>query len=200
MPAKMDNYNAHEKIQKRPMILSGMFAFIAFFLFWAAFLKPSEPLTVNKAMAVLKSPEGKTYGTVYFEQEASHSAVTVTGELKGLESPRLRGFHIHSLGDATNGCLSSGSHFNPYSTTHGAPEDSERHVGDLGNIAVDKNGVAGIRISDKLISLNGAHSIVGRTVVLHEGTDDLGRGDNDESLKTGNAGGRAACGIIGIAA
>ena len=38
-----------------------------------------------------------------------------------------------------------------------------------------------------------------RSFVIHEGIDDLGRGDNEESLKTGNAGGRMGCGIIGYA-
>lgn len=69
-------------------------------------------------------------------------------------------------------------------------------------------------ITDTIISLNGPLSIVGyvflheaaegvliplrrRSVVVHTGTDDLGRGGTNVSLTTGNSGERAACGVIG---
>jgi len=66
-------------------------------------------------------------------------------------------------------------------------------VGDLGNLDADTNGHATYDRVDRHVSLNGAHAVIGRAVIVHAGEDDL------VSQPTGNAGGRVACGVIGIA-
>ncbi|WZH44055.1 superoxide dismutase [Fusarium acuminatum] len=53
-------------------------------------------------------------------------------------------------------------------------------------------------MTDHLVKLIGPESVIGRTIVIHNGTDDLGQGLNRESKVTGNADGRPACGVIGI--
>ncbi|KAG0468490.1 hypothetical protein HPP92_017818 [Vanilla planifolia] len=223
-----------------------------------------------KAVAVLSGTEG-VKGTVFFNQEGD-GPTTVTGTLSGLK-PGLHGFHVHALGDTTNGCLSTGAHFNPAGKEHGAPEDENRHAGDLGNVIVgedgpttvtgtlsdlsrafmasmfmpsvtqltvaclllmiscdagahfnpagkehgapeDENrhagdlgnvivgedGTANVDVTDSQIPLSGPNSIIGRAVVVHADPDDLGKGGHELSKSTGNAGGRLACGIIGLQA
>jgi Cu-Zn family superoxide dismutase len=49
-----------------------------------------------------------------------------------------------------------------------------------------------------MISLAGAHSIIGHALVVHNKTDDLGRGGTDESRMTGSSGPAVAYGVIGI--
>lgn len=134
---------------------------------------------------------------ISFLLQESDGPVKVTGEVSGLK-PGKHGFHVHEFGDATNGCTSAGAHFNPTNKTHGAPDAEVRHVGDLGNVVADDNGVAKLNIQDKLISLTGENNILGRTIVVHEGEDDLGLGGVELSKTTGNAGGRLGCGVIGI--
>ena len=57
------------------------------------------------------------------------------------------------------------------------------------------------RLSTDTISLNMSqiNCIVGRMIIVHADRDDLGKGGNAESLKTGNAGKRVGCGVIGLA-
>ncbi|KAK2811442.1 Superoxide dismutase [Cu-Zn] [Emmonsiellopsis sp. PD_5] len=147
-----------------------------------------------KAVAVLRG-DSNVKGTVTFEQASESAATTISYNLSGNDPNAQRGFHIHQFGDNTNGCTSAGPHFNPFGKSHGAPTDSDRHVGDLGNITTDAQGNAVGTIEDAQIKLIGEQSVLGRTVVVHAGTDDLGKGGNEESKKTGNAGPRPACGM-----
>lgn len=86
--------------------------------------------------------------------------------------------------------------------THGAPSDdpSLRMVGDLGNVKADESGVAVVKMEDKMVKIFGPHSVIGRSIVICAGTDDTGRGGQETSLSTGNAGPRIAYGVIGISA
>jgi len=146
----------------------------------------------TKAVCVLHPTEGNDVsGTVTFTKTAQ--GIKIVADVEGL-SPGKHGFHVHEFGDCTapNG-TSAGGHFNPENTKHGAPTDTERHVGDLGNLEADADGNAHYERTDTFIALSGPHSIIGRGIIVHAGEDDL------ISQPTGAAGARVACGVIGIA-
>lgn len=154
-----------------------------------------DVVTTKKAVSVLKGTS-QVEGVVTLVQQGD-GPTTVNVKVTGL-TPGLHGFHLHEFGDTTNGCISTGAHFNPNNLTHGAPTDQVRHAGDLGNILADENGVAEVTIVDSQIPLSGPNSVVGRAFVVHELEDDLGKGGHELSLTTGNAGGRLACGVVGL--
>ena len=98
----------------------------------------------------------------------------------------------------TDKCESMCAHFNPYEKNHGCPGMKERHVGDLGNLETDGAGVANYVFYDDVIKLRGTKAnIIGRGLIIHQDEDDCGLGGFEDSLKTGHAGKRIACAIIG---
>ncbi|CAM9152325.1 unnamed protein product, partial [Ectocarpus fasciculatus] len=123
---------------------------------------------------------------------------SIDGTIRGL-LPGKHALHIHVFGDFSEGFTSAGGIFNPFGRNHGAPDDEERMVGDLGNIEAGEDGIAVFNIEDRQVKLIGPHSIIGRSIIIKANEDDLGRGGHEFSLTTGNSGSRLAGGVVGIA-
>ena len=149
----------------------------------------SEAEETVKAIAQLEHTIGDVQGAVKFKQKPGQPTI-IKGIVKGL-TPGKHGFHIHEFGDLSKGCESAGAHYNPDGVEHGSLEQG--HVGDLGNITADKSGTARFQIKAERVELS---DVVGRAIVIHADEDDLGKGGDEESLKTGNAGERVGCGVI----
>ncbi len=169
-------------------------------LLWVACQQPAPPPAersaapeISRAVAVLRPTEGsEVEGVVQFTRTAE--GIRIEATVSGL-TPGRHGFHIHAWGDCSApDATSAGGHFNPTGQSHGAPDSPTRHVGDLGNLEAGENGLASYSRVDTVVAFSGPRSIIGRAVIVHAAEDDL------TSQPTGNAGGRLACGVIGIAA
>ncbi len=157
----------------------------------AGVAKPAAASAVVKGSAsvVLEPTQGsQVRGTVTFTPAAG--GVRVVADISGL-TPGSHGFHVHDKGDCSApDATSAGGHFNPGGTPHGAPDAEKHHAGDLGNITAGDDGKAHLDQVFPFLSLSGADSIVGRGFIVHAGKDDM------TTQPTGNAGARAACGVI----
>ncbi len=147
-----------------------------------------------KAIAVLTY--GNIKGYILFEENMHDNDTIIRINLTNVPTG-YHGIHIHKYGDLTDNCNSLCQHYNPFDKNHGSRMNKNRHVGDLGNIKPDKYGRVIKTFRDKIVKVRGKYSIIGRSIVIHDKKDDLGRGNNMESLITGNSGKRIACGVIG---
>ena len=143
-------------------------------------------------------------GSIKFHQCSNNCEPIVMFDLYNIKPNEMHACHIHEYGDTTEGCKSLGAHLNLKNTDHGTIfiDIKNSHTGDLlNNITADKDGKVKFYYRDPRLNLFGNvdKSIIGCSVVIHDGKDDYGLGGNPESLKTGNAGGRLACAIIGKA-
>ncbi|WP_051314703.1 superoxide dismutase family protein [Alteribacter aurantiacus] len=157
-----------------------------------------------KAQAVMENTDGENVGSVSFY--STENAVMVKANVESFSSG-FHGFHIHENGiceaDAEEGAfMSAGGHYNPGSHSH------DRHSGDMPSIFVTENG-KGYLVS-KLDRFTPEQLIEDDVaVIIHEDPDNFAHipdryqsskqdtpGPDEQTLKTGDAGDRAACGVV----
>jgi superoxide dismutase, Cu-Zn family len=153
----------------------------------------TEP--ASQATAELKDKDGKAVGVATFRE--SSGGVTVDLNVKGL-TPGLHAVHVHAVGKCEAPAFTSaGGHFNPAQKKHGYKSPEGAHAGDLPNMLVAKDGTGRFEsFTDGMTLKPGATSVFdkdGSALVIHAGVDD------NVTDPTGNAGDRAACGIITMA-
>jgi len=170
----------------------------------------------RSADTTLRTADGTEIGTVQFRAEHHRTQVRVrlTGA-PGVDA--FHGFHIHANDVTANGegCLadpalaastwfvSADGHYNPTGQLH------SHHAGDMPVVYVNSDGSVETRFEIDAVTLD---ELKGKVVVLHAGADNysnipLGPGANQYTAnsadatsatsRTGNAGDRLACGVIG---
>jgi Cu-Zn family superoxide dismutase len=109
--------------------------------------------------------------------------------------PGFHGIHIHEKGDCSaDDGSSAGGHFNPTGLPHGSPDPEKHHIGDLGNIAIGKNGTGILSLAIPASRFNASfphwENIIDKSLILHADVDDF------TSQPAGNSGKRIGCGVI----
>jgi Cu-Zn family superoxide dismutase len=162
----------------------------------------------------LKAPDGTRVATAKFDFSNGYATITIatTG---GQLAPGFHGVHIHKTGKCepnstapTGGApgdfLSAGGHFQ-------APGHSnEPASGDLTSLEVRKDGVGMLVTTTDAFTMEDLLTGEKTAVIIHAGADNFANiprdrytqtngipGPDETTMSTGDAGKRAACGVIG---
>jgi Cu-Zn family superoxide dismutase len=146
-----------------------------------------------KIMVPLESKSGSdAKGSVVFEQK--NGTVRMIALVSNLE-PGEHAIHLHEKADcSSDDGKSTGGHWNPTAQPHGQwGAETGYHKGDIGNFTADSNGNGTLSfITDEWCIGCGDpdKDIVGKAVIVHQGTDDF------TSQPSGAAGARISCGGV----
>jgi Cu-Zn family superoxide dismutase len=151
---------------------------------------PAMAQDKQTAIANFVGPDGKQAGRAVLTE--AKTGVLIELDVSGLPVNRWVAFHIHENDrcDHTHGFESAGGHFNPTKTEHGLLAANGPHAGDMPNQYVDQDGKLRAQVFNSMVTLDGKNGIRGRTLMIHEESDDY------RSQPVGGAGKRIACAVI----
>lgn len=158
--------------------------------------------------AQLKDPAGAQVGTASVVKSGSHLEITV--EAHGLK-PGFHGLHVHSVGKCeANSTAPSGGPSGDFLSAGGHLQVGDQNAhpasGDLTSLEVRQDGTAKLVTTTDAVTLD---ELKGKALMIHAGADNFGNVPSRytqangtalpdaETLATGDAGGRVACGVIG---
>ena len=159
------------------------------------------------ATAAVQDGDGQDAGTAEFTETDGGMEISV--DLENLE-PGHHGLHLHQVGECepdsaapddpsdTGDFLSAGGHLNPDDAQH--PD----HAGDLPSILVQEDGTAQITFTTDRLAQEDLLDDDGTALMVHSDADNFANiperyapeGANEDSTSTGDAGDRAACGVV----
>ncbi|KRD05592.1 superoxide dismutase [Mycobacterium sp. Root265] len=157
-----------------------------------------ETLTANLATA-----DGTEVATATIEFTDGFATVTVETTTAGELTPGFHGLHIHQVGSCEGDFTSAGGHFQ--AEGHSGHPSS----GDLSSLQVRSDGSAKLVTTTDAFTAEELLSGTKTAIVIHEKADNFGNipaekyqqvngtpGPDQQTLSTGDAGGRVACGVI----
>lgn len=152
---------------------------------------------IRVAVARLQDANGLFIGTVTFTQVNTN--VAVVAQVTGLP-PGPHGLHVHEVGlcesTGESPFASAESHYNPGGVTHGS------HAGDLPALLVLNNGTGYLTTFTDRFAVADLIDADGSAVIIHANADNYANiperygAPDEETLATGDAGSRIACGIV----
>lgn len=165
------------------------------------------------AVATMRNPQGRAIGVVELFNER-RGKVRVEAAVRGL-TPGFHGFHVHEKGECrspsadamgtTGPFLSAGGHYKRGSETHGT------HQGDMPTLFAMRDGRAVVEFVLDAFRVDELIAGDGSAVIVHANRDNQANipdrythpadatgttGPDAETLRTGDSGGRVACGAV----
>ena len=189
------------RLRSRKTALVVAFALVAAILTAPLYASGDGRSSSRKHVKVkLVDASGASAGVVKLTQRGS--SVNVRAQVEGL-SPGFHGFHVHSVGECVAPFTSAGGHYNPAGTGHGS------HAGDMPSLLVLEDGTASLQFATDRFTVAELFDADGTAIIVHALPDNFANiptryqsttegtlGPDSATLATGDAGSRAACGVV----